>query len=1073
MQNIIDLKNDLTKLNAFKHVQAIKHQRKEIIEKGEIVITSKVPVEATQIEEQIIEYSPEVHYQFQTYQTPINPSETKQQDSIISESIQKLGNVTFSNGTNKTNPSPLQHFQMISDIVGPNGTSNRILSPTRELNYDINTYNTITTPINPQVVQQNIINQTPLRTGKPPLIKKRLNGSKSSNNFFSDKHELLFNNNISQNGFLNITESQTYEMGKPKNYENDAMMNKSRVINPKNKMSEYIIANNKHKYRKNKKDNHHSKKSKSVNSASTPLTQRSKGTFSYNNIKYINQNDLKRKNRKIGFIMNLLQKKTSDKDVELEITRGMRDEKGGVVDFAYTKNNEKSGNTSQIVRYGKNTLCINNKRVIDSAKIIQKWWKNILAIYNNYIMKVTKIQSWFRGWYYRSLLNAKKPQRNIMILKETENKQTDKIERPTIQPLICSEPQNVVEIIQPNNNNDVNGALLIKNILMKPLYRLFNELIRKGDAIGDRNDLINRGVDTLVDVLRKKVIRDKFMTNPLTWKLRQKYLHSILTKSNDEENDDNLIKDAFKTWRINALRHLLKKPNPLEISHKENKYSYEPEEKRPKKNIITFEDAFSLLHRTKPEFSLDMSDEMQIQIPKSKPSTFKNTIPSKEEELNYIRPQKATPQIINEHNLSVLPKQKLQNQLAYPIEFKLPAIRQFKNKFIDDDNQISQGNMNIPASYEKVEQLPPREVIIEKEVIKEIEIEPPKDYGRLKYAIIHNDDKNKKHALKSSLNKLKTKPLKTISSVQTETALNQPQHNISIDLPRTKTQPINALKLRNLKTAITNPYNKTTFDSLLQNIPPKKETTPQLEEKEKEQQQQQTQAQIEIQPPKDNILKKRKQLLSRRITSNDLKNKLLLYLAFLKWYRKALALQNKKHVNIRKKIPIELQRLFYHNLLRFPFEQIKKEARRRKIIKLFYHIRNLKYPILYYVFKKIKKYAHIKYQIMNAFATIIQRYYRLKYRSLELRKNNKYLIEENETTVKKTTQVIIEETFPQRGMIQYHEENINGNMDRSGNNFQYIKYENRNYRNIGELFREFYRKLTVKRIIEALYYNTL
>ena len=1060
MQNIIDLKNDLTKLNAFKHVQAIKHQRKEIIEKGEIVITSKVPVEAAQIEEQIIEYSPEVHYQFQTYQTPINPSETKQQDSIISESIQKLGNVTFSNGTNKTNPSPLQHFQMISDIVGPSGASNRILSPTRELNYDINTYNTIATPINPQVIQQNIINHTPLRTGKPPLIKKRLNGSKSSNNFFSDKHELLFNNNISQNGFLNITESQTYEMGKPKNYENDAMIKRSKVINPKIKMSEYIIANNKHKYRKNKKDNHQSKKSKSVNSISTPITQRSKGTFSYNNIKYINQNDLKRKNRKIGFIMNLLQKKTSDKDVELEITRGMRDEKGGVVDFAYTKNNERSGNSSQIVRYGKNTLCINNKRVIDSAKIIQKWWRNILDIYNNYIIKVVKIQSLFRGWYYRSLLNAKKPQRNIMILKETENKQTDKTDCPPIQTLICTEPQNVIEIIQPNNNNDIQGALLMKHILTKPLYRLFNELIRKGDAIGDRNDLINRGVYSLVDVLRKKVIRDKFMTNPLTWKLRQKYLRSILNKPNDKENDDSLIKDTFNTWRINALKHLLKKPNPLEITHKENKYSYEPEEKRPKKNIITFEDAFSLLHRTKPEFSLDMSDEMQIQIPKSKPSTFKNTIPSKEEELNCIRPQKAKPQIINEQNLSVLPKQKLQNQLAYPVEFKLPAIREYKNRFIDNDNQISQEIVNIPASYEKVERLPPREVIIEKEIIKEIE--PPTDYGRLKYAILHNDDKNKKHALKSSLNKLKTKPLKTISSVQTETVLNQPQHNISIDLPRTKVQPINALKLRNLKTAITNPYNKETFDTLLQNIPPKKETSSQLHEE-----------QPQTQPAKTNIINKRKQLLSRRITSNDLKNKLLLYLVFLKWYRKSLALQNKKHVNIRKKIPIELQRLFYHNLLRFPFEQIKKEARRRKIIKLFYHIRNLKYPILYYVFKKIKKYANIKYQIMNAFATIIQRYYRLKYRSLELRKNNKYLIEENETTVKKTTQVIIEETFPQRGMIQYHEETINGNMNRSRNNYQYIKYGNRNYGNIGELFREFYRKLTVKRIIEALYYNTL
>ena len=58
-------------------------------------------------------------------------------------------------------------------------------------------------------------------------------------------------------------------------------------------------------------------------------------------------------------------------------------------------------------------------------------------------------------------------------------------------------------------------------------------------------------------------------------------------------------------------------------------------------------------------------------------------------------------------------------------------------------------------------------------------------------------------------------------------------------------------------------------------------------------------------------------------------------------------------------------------------------------------------------------------------------------------------------------------------MIQYHEETINGNMNRSRNNYQYIKYGNRNYGNIGELFREFYRKLTVKRIIEALYYNTL
>ena len=68
--------------------------------------------------------------------------------------------------------------------------------------------------------------------------------------------------------------------------------------------------------------------------------------------------------------------------------------------------------------------------------------------------------------------------------------------------------------------------------------------------------------------------------------------------------------------------------------------------------------------------------------------------------------------------------------------------------------------------------------------------------------------------------------------------------------------------------------------------------------------------------------------------------------------------------------------LIYKILLDSILDKIKKEANRRTIIKAFRDINKMKYPILFYSLIKIHKYSTIKYNVMNAYAILIQRHYR-------------------------------------------------------------------------------------------------
>lgn len=227
---------------------------------------------------------------------------------------------------------------------------------------------------------------------------------------------------------------------------------------------------------------------------------------------------------------------------------------------------------------------------------------------------------------------------------------------------------------------------------------------------------------------------------------------------------------------------------------------------------------------------------------------------------------------------------------------------------------------------------------------------------------------------------------------------------------------INSLKVSSLIKSIETPINRDTFNTL-------KSTSP-LDNC--------------LLNKKRTVLKsKRKQLLQKRFTTKVLKNALLTKIYFLRWYRKLLAFKNSHKVNLRGKVPKEELNHFKTNLLRFPFEQIKKEVKRRKIIKLFFHIRNLKYPVLTYVFEKLKKYSDIKYQFMNAYATVIQQYFRMKYI------NRDYI--EDETTINKK-QIIVEETYNEN-----------------------LTFTNKAYHSISDLFFTFYKKMLLKCLIESLY----
>ena len=130
---------------------------------------------------------------------------------------------------------------------------------------------------------------------------------------------------------------------------------------------------------------------------------------------------------------------------------------------------------------------------------------------------------------------------------------------------------------------------------------------------------------------------------------------------------------------------------------------------------------------------------------------------------------------------------------------------------------------------------------------------------------------------------------------------------------------------------------------------------------------------------KNNVKKKLFSKISK--DTNQIQNYLIKNIFLRKWFNKVNLLKQK---NIRNN---KVFHLFKKNLFINAITKIKNEGKRRVLIKFFINIKKMKYSSLIYSIKKIKKYVHVKSQIMEVCASIIQRNYRLH---LENSMNNKH-----------------------------------------------------------------------------------
>ena len=129
------------------------------------------------------------------------------------------------------------------------------------------------------------------------------------------------------------------------------------------------------------------------------------------------------------------------------------------------------------------------------------------------------------------------------------------------------------------------------------------------------------------------------------------------------------------------------------------------------------------------------------------------------------------------------------------------------------------------------------------------------------------------------------------------------------------------------------------------------------------------------------IILKEKDIIIFSKVKNDINEiaKIILKKIYLKiWYNKIIAIKNKERekVYIRNRINGKTSHLLLRNIMIDIIEKIRKEANRRTLIKAFRNINKLKYPILFYSLLKIRKYSIVKFNVMNAYAKLIQKNYR-------------------------------------------------------------------------------------------------
>ena len=378
----------------------------------------------------------------------------------------------------------------------------------------------------------------------------------------------LFFNQIKKQGLLDIKDSQTYQIETETRY-----VKQVPKVERKGRSVGQVIVNSRSKENIRKKD----------------ITQKS---FSQYHDKYLNTtSNEKKKKRNKGKISNLfgiLNKNNNDDD--FIITKGMRNEKGGVVDFAYGSLNRSQ--SYSFMRFKQN-IHYSEKRKKEAAKIIQRWWRKLVYIYHKYERLILLLQSYFRGYlvrrYYRVIIN-KQRRMYEKIMKERELNKKIKPYNQRIDKYVEIDERNFdfnYEI--ENNKKNIDRS---KKDQSKPIL--------EEDADADINDFIY--VRNLATILIKKILQkrlsNKYYDMLLSFKNNNEdvnnnennsnYIYIVLKKiiKKNEYNMHDILRNKFDKWKNQVLKEKIQEQDNEKKTILKSKAKVISDNDKEKENLL-------------------------------------------------------------------------------------------------------------------------------------------------------------------------------------------------------------------------------------------------------------------------------------------------------------------------------------------------------------------------------------------------------------------------------------------------------------------------------------------------------
>ena len=343
----------------------------------------------------------------------------------------------------------------------------------------------------------------------------------------------LFFNQIKKQGLLDIKDSQTYQIETETRY-----VKQVPKVERKGRSVGQVIVNSRSKENIRKKD----------------ITQKS---FSQYHDKYLNTtSNEKKKKRNKGKISNLfgILNKNNNNDDDFIITKGMRNEKGGVVDFAYGSLNRSQ--SYSFMRF-KHNIYYSEKKKRDAAKIIQRWWRKIVYIYHKYERSILLLQSYFRGYlvrrYYRIVLN-KQRRMYERIMKERELNKKNKNYNQKIDKYVEIDERNF------NYNYDIENTKKITDKSQKEKAIIIPE---EEDKEIDDYIYVRNLATTLIKKIIQKRLSNKYYEMLLAFKenngdnvISENYINIILKKfiKRNDYNIHDLLRNKFDKFKNQVLK---------------------------------------------------------------------------------------------------------------------------------------------------------------------------------------------------------------------------------------------------------------------------------------------------------------------------------------------------------------------------------------------------------------------------------------------------------------------------------------------------------------------------------------